>query len=332
MALRASQYITMIEHALAGEPDSRLDPLLVVNQALSYLYHMHDWKFRKRPPLDVTFQTASAPTAVEIFSIVRATNVVTVQTVTAPTPAFVVGQSFIVADVTDDSFDGTFEIVSVISETSATWAQTDSNATSSAGTIGMFEWEQFIDLPPDFGELLGVCTKNNAISNIVPTSLEELAWRRGSPNAIAYDGLYRCALSFPGQDSIDDIQPVPRLEIWPRPSASNELGDLTLTYRAGPIDLVFDADDDSDATDSTPNIPPKFERLLCLLCRLFAQGYEEELIQEDPIIQSEVAMLLEADGRQEYNIGRQVGGAVQMKQKPYQVREFRYIGNGSRGE
>lgn len=325
-ALRASEYITLIEHALAGAPDSRLDPLMVVNQALSFLYGLHDWKFRKRPPLDVTFQVASAPTAPPIFTIVRTANVVTVVTTTAPNPVFTVGQSFIVSGVTDASFDGTFAIVSVIGETSCTYAQTGIDAASTAGTIGRYAYEQFIDLPADFGELLAVCTKNNAISNIVPTSLEELAWRRGYVYATAFDRLYRCALAFPGQATPDDPQPVPRLEIWPRPTASTPAGDLTLTYRAGPVALIYDADDDSDPRDTVPNIPPLFERLLVLLSRLFAQGYEEEVIQEDPLIQAEVAMLTEADGRQEYNLGLLRNGAAMLK-RDYQNRPFSSIGN-----
>ena len=326
-ALRASEYIELVEHALGGAPDSRLDPLLVVNQALSFLVNLHDWEFRKRPGLDVTFQLASAPTAPVIQTIVRSGGIVTVTTTTAPIPAFVVGQTFIVANVPDTSFNGTFALVAVGAQT-CTYTQTGSDASSSGGTIGRYAYEQFIDLPADFGELLAVCTKNNAISNIVPTSLPEINWRRGYVYATAFDRLYRCALSFPGQLTPDDPQPGPRLEIWPRPTSSNSAGDLTLTYRAGPIPLVYDATDDSDVQDTVPNIPPKFERLLVLLSRLFAQGYEEELIQEDPIVQAEVAMLLEADGRQEANTGLLRGGAAALK-PTYQNRPFSVIGNPS---
>jgi hypothetical protein len=328
MALRASQYIDLLEHALGGVADTRLDPLIVVNQALSFLFNLHDWKFRKRPPLDVTFQVAGYPTAQTITNIARSSGTVTVTVAAAPVPAFVVGQTFIVAGVTDTSFDGTFTLLTAPTTLTCTYAQAGTNATSTGGTIGRYAYEQFIDLPPDFGELLAVCTKNNAISNIVPTSLEELAWRRGYVYSTAFDRLYRCALSFPGQATPDDAQPVPRLEIWPRPTASNPAGDLTLTYRAGPIDLVYEADDDSNATDTVPNIPPKFERLLTLLARLFAQGYEEELIQEDPIIQAEAAMLVEADGRQTMNLGLQRGGAAALK-PTYQNRPFSVIGNPS---
>jgi hypothetical protein len=318
--MRATEYISIIEHALGGEMDSRLDPLLVVNQALAYLMNMHDWKFRKRPPLDVCFQTTTSPTVVTITSIARLANVVTVQTATAPIPGFSTdpgAPKMIVANCSVSSFNGTFTLASVLSTTSATWAQSGSDESAAGGTVGAYPYEQFIDLPSDFGELISVCTKNNAIASIVPTGLSEIAWRRGTPNAVAYDGLYRCALSFPGQLATSVMQAVPRLEIWPRPWASNTLGDLTLTYRAKEIALTT-------TPDTVPNFPPKFERLLCLLCRLFAQGYEEELVQEDPIIQAEVAMLLEADGRQELNIGLIKGGAV-AKRRIHQIREFRTI-------
>lgn len=320
MALVASDYIKYVEHALGGVPDSRLSSLGIVNQALAFLVNMHDWKFRKRPPLDVCFQVSSTPTVVTITNIARASGIVTVQTATAPTPPFTTvlnAPQFTVANCSVSSFNGTFTIASVVSTTSATWAQAGSDESAAGGTVGAYPYEQFIDLPADFGELISVCTKNNAIASIIPSSLSELAWRRGTPNAVAYDGLYRCALSFPGQDNSTSSQHLPRLEIWPRPWASNPLGDLTLTYRAKDIPLTL-------SPDTIPNIPPKFERLLCLLSRLFAQGYEEEVIQEDPIIQAEVAMLLEADGRQELNVGLMKGGAVHAK-RIHQIREFRTI-------
>ena len=279
--MRASDFINLIEHALGGAPDSRLDPLMVVNQAGSFVTNLHDWKFRKRPPLDVTFQLSAAPTSPPILTIVRATNVVTLTLQTAPVPPLAVGGSIIVADVTDTTFNGTFTIATVISEVQVTYAQTAADASDNSGKAGSYVYEQFIDLPADFGELLAVCTTNNAIGGAEMVSLPTLAWFRGSPIRNYYKFWYRCALSFPQQATVDDSQPGPRLEVWPRPQASQAAGDLTLTYRGGWIDLVYPGDD-SDASDTTPNLPPKFDRLLVLISRLFAQGYEEEQTQEDP--------------------------------------------------
>jgi|WetSurMetagenome_2_1015567.scaffolds.fasta_scaffold23471_3 hypothetical protein len=326
MPLTVTDYIKMAEHAIAGTPDSRISSLVIVNQALSFLVNMHDWKFRKRPPLDVCFQSAGAPTIVALTSLSRSSNIVTAVAAQAPVPGFSINTNapkMTLTGCTDTTFNGQHQVVSVISTVSATWAQTGADATVSGtncGYIGAYPYEQHIDLPDDFGELLSVCTKNNAIANIINTGLPEIAWRRGTPNAVAYDGLYRCALSFPGQTSGAYTMPIPRLEIWPRPAASNSLGDLTLTYRARGIPL----DNGTASSYTVPNIPDTHERLLCLLVRLFAQGYEEEVVQEDPLVQAEVAMLLEADGRQDMDQGPIKGGAVHRK-APHQIREFRIV-------
>jgi len=68
-----------------------------------------------------------------ITSISRTSNVVTVTTSLYHT--FKVGQSVVIADVTNTSFNGTFTITSVPSVTTFTYAQSGTNATSSGGTV-----------------------------------------------------------------------------------------------------------------------------------------------------------------------------------------------------
>lgn len=327
MPRAASDYVSMMKHAIGGDPDSRIDTLAVLNEAIQFIVNCHDWKFRKRPPMNVAFVRAAAATAGTITAIARSANVVTVTTSAAPVPAFIVNQAntFTVAGVTDSSFNGTFALTNVLSTTSATYAQTGANGTSSGGTIVMASpptFEQFVTLPPDFGELMDCVTLNNAIANVLITSLEDIAWRRGSPNSIAYDGLYRVALSFPGQTSTAANQPNPQLEIWPRPTTTAGV-DLTLTYRAGAT-LITNL-------SAFPNIPPKLERLLVLTCRLFIQGYEEEQIQANPLWVSEFAMAKDSDGRQQLQVGQLRGGAISTDPR-HQVREFQSIQNpASRG-
>ena len=72
---------------------------------------------------------------------VRSGNVVTFTTTIPPAPsgssaaAFLQpGNKITIADVTDSSFNGTFDILSVISSTQFTVAQTGADATSSGGT------------------------------------------------------------------------------------------------------------------------------------------------------------------------------------------------------
>ena len=72
-----------------------------------------------------------------ISAISRTSNVVTVTlSSTYPNSNLVAGQQIVIDGVTDSSFDGTFTIASVASQTSFTYAQTDSNGSSSGGTAG----------------------------------------------------------------------------------------------------------------------------------------------------------------------------------------------------
>ena len=67
-----------------------------------------------------------------ISTITRLSNVVTVTTAAAH--GYTVGQTIAIAGVTDSSFDGSFPITSVPTSTTFTYAQTNSNTTSSGGT------------------------------------------------------------------------------------------------------------------------------------------------------------------------------------------------------
>lgn len=75
-----------------------------------------------------SFTINAAPTGA-----VRATNVVTITTTTPH--GLAVGQKVAVAGVTDTSFNGGFTIATVPSSTKFTYAQTDVDATSGAGTV-----------------------------------------------------------------------------------------------------------------------------------------------------------------------------------------------------
>ena len=74
---------------------------------------------------------------VSIDTAVRSSNVVTITTVDPH--SFTVGTDVVISDVTDTTFNGTFEVASVPSSTTFTYAQTASNASSSAGTAELTE-------------------------------------------------------------------------------------------------------------------------------------------------------------------------------------------------
>lgn len=54
MPMTVANYKAQMKHAIGGEPDSRVDLLQVLNDALRYLYNQHAWSFRERPILTVT--------------------------------------------------------------------------------------------------------------------------------------------------------------------------------------------------------------------------------------------------------------------------------------
>jgi cytochrome c peroxidase len=79
------------------------------------------------------FQNPLIATTVNISSISRASNLVTVTTASPIPTLFTAGQPVTIAQVTDPSFDGTFSLGAVLSTTQFTYAQTAANASSSAG-------------------------------------------------------------------------------------------------------------------------------------------------------------------------------------------------------
>lgn len=319
MAKTVAQYQALMIHALGGSPDARLDLLGVLNEAVQFVVNIHDWKFRRRPILDLVFTPAPTPAAANISAIARANNTVSVTLATPPVPALQAGVAFTVAGVADTTYNGSFTAATVADTTHFTYLNTGANSSSSGGTViatSPAAFLSYVTLPADVAEITAITTKNNAIANVLICTLEEIAYRRGSPNAIAYDGLYRACLSFPTQADTTHTMPQPQLEIWPTPTASSPLGDLSLTYRGGAVQLVNQTD--------VPNIPAKLERLITLTARLFVLGYEEGQLQEDKLWQNEFAAMKAADGRQELTIGQLKGGAVQ-GMNPVQIREFRNI-------
>lgn len=55
MALTLAQLKAKARHAIAGIPSAAIDETETVNEAGRYLYQCHDWNFRQRPPVEVSF-------------------------------------------------------------------------------------------------------------------------------------------------------------------------------------------------------------------------------------------------------------------------------------
>lgn len=84
---------------------------------------------------------------VTITSIVRATNVVTVDTETAHNVQ--IGDTVTIEDVTTTSFNGSFTVVSTPTSTQFTYAQIDSDESDSDGTAGLYIQIQRVIVVPD---------------------------------------------------------------------------------------------------------------------------------------------------------------------------------------
>jgi hypothetical protein len=132
------------------------------------------------------------------------------------------------------------------------------------GTLNFAQDTAYVSMPSDFKSLDTIVPDDEIDATFTLTSFYEIARMRQFE--ITLTAAYYGALVWPGQASATALQTVPRLELYPTPSA-NATGALHIWYTRGWT--VID-----DATDA-PNIPWFMESLLVQLVRAFAQGYEE---------------------------------------------------------
>lgn len=162
--------------------------------------------------------------------------------------------------------------------------------------------QQYLALPADFGEIVGISRPNREVQL---TSLPDLAFRRNLTLVPPPIASVFAAVSHPAAPVDDDgnpsgEQPVPQLELFPTPVAADT---YVLTYRAGPVSLVN--------TTDVPNIPPEFERVLTLVARAMIRDLEEQdASREWDAANAELEKLQAKDGREQANMGQIRGGAV----------------------
>lgn len=123
----------------------------------------------------------------------------------------------------------------------------------------------YVAMPSDFKSLNAIWPDDAVNATFRLTTPTELARLREYEISIA--AAYYGALVYPSQANVTSHQTVPRLELYPTPSATTS-GALHIWYtRAW---TVID-----DATD-VPNFPAYMETLYTQLVRAFARGYEED--------------------------------------------------------
>lgn len=155
-----------------------------------------------------------------------------------------------------------------------------------------------VDLPVDFGELIAYSTSDGLNRGLAFTTFQDLLLKRSQE--IRATGYYYAAISY----HVVGGTPTSRIDIWPTPT-SNEDGALTIFYRAKWVDLSADAD--------TAHVPPYAESLLIQYVRAFAQGYEEEGMEQRlaAIDSSSMAfMTQQSDGLVQPDYGHIQNGAV----------------------
>jgi hypothetical protein len=164
--------------------------------------------------------------------------------------------------------------------------------------------QEYITLPADFGEIVSIEVKSNFMRNVEQTSVSHIMFMRSAINQNNPSLAVYVALSWPTQTTTTAAPANPRLEIYPTP-ATTEANVLSIQYRAGAIRIA------TDASTTVPNIPPKLERALSLLCRAYVLHYEEETetISYDDF-NREIGPHKEADGRTQGYMGQIMNGAA----------------------
>lgn len=299
MTLTALDCAAHIEHTLSG-PMSMLSVLDVVNQTGQHMVGMHQWMFLKRPSVRLA---ARASITLEGATWTESTKTLT-KTGAFSSYTFLAGDQARVTDGTGAT-TGFYRIASktsanaIVLETSigsGADAQTDIDGTLTLSSCA---------LPSDFGGILSIKAGVGLQDLVIPATLEEIENLRSDP--ISQTGsLYLAALAW-GQLAVGGA-PVPRLEIWPEPSAA-DAEKFRLSYRAAWQEVATEG--------QVLAIPTHVEALYVTLLRAFARGYEEEdqgtLSQR--LAEIEVGPVFMAakkyDGSQQRSYGPMRGGWLQ---------------------
>ncbi len=172
--------------------------------------------------------------------------------------------------------------------------------------------QAYIDLPADFGEILGIQLDGGYLGNweyVDPgffTQLEATSWSGEGP-------AYWTIIEWPVKT--DGSSPTPRLALHPAP-ASTDASFATLRYRAKWADL--------SRSDREVPVPDYCRSLFLALCRAFARGYDEDeqVTLSQRLADVEIGSLLDtakrADGRTRRRMGvLRNGAAGSLRRRPY---------------
>lgn len=169
-------------------------------------------------------------------------------------------------------------------------------------TVSFSNDSNYIELPKDFGEIVGYAASSTLTKPIRFTSYVDFAQRRAIN--IGDLGSIWATVVTPGRSSLSDPLGTPRLEIWPKQTSSES---LVLFYRADWVDMV-----EPDEVSPLPDwMELAFVSLLKVITDTF--GGQDMAQQIGALMQSDMMLaLIYRDGRLQPDHGTIQHGAAEV--------------------
>lgn len=169
-------------------------------------------------------------------------------------------------------------------------------------TLGQIASQEYISLPPDFGEVITIEYSTGLTSRIMQTSFEIISKYRSLSFASPGYLMYVAVVSRPDVDGI----PVPVLDVYPTPTTTDP-AIAKLYYRARWTDLV-------SSDQAKIPIPNWMEPLYIQILRAVAKGYQADDVATmsqrltDVIGGPDWLAAIRSDSNEQTNLGPMRGG------------------------
>jgi hypothetical protein len=165
--------------------------------------------------------------------------------------------------------------------------------------------DAFIALPTDFGKVNHIEVPSSVDSRVELVTVDTILYYRAN-DALTDPYNYYVAIAYPTQTAQTGSLGVPRLEVWPTPSA-NETAAMKLNYEAGWVAM--------SAMTHVPNIPRNAETLYLQIVLAVARSLHNPSISLSRLLEEIVAgpiykQLSRSYGNVQRSLGSMDGGIV----------------------
>lgn len=303
--LTVQQVLRDIEHVLGDAQMTIGDPIQLLNEAGEYLPTAHDWFWLQRRAVVLAVRgtiTISDGTWTESTNTLGSTGAF-------EDYVFVQGD---VLEVTGGT-NAVPGFYTVLSRTSDDAIVLDSSLSSTGGDLATGDISVTFELasttlPDDFAEVIALTGKDAVNILVQMTGLQELLFLK--TNRTEESGYFYGAIVYGHNDTTMGGPPIPLLDLWPDPSAS-DADQFVMYYRAS----WKDVDDDTQLI----SIPPYMHTCYRQLVRAFARGYEDDI---ETTLAQELALweaspftmrAKERDGAQQHHYGHLEQGAADLQ-------------------